>query len=253
MAKTKSKFDIEQLRRAGEIAAQIVERLSQELKPGVSAGELNRMSGELCKEYGVEPAFFGYQDYKYFICIAVNDEVVHAIPYDTKIFQEGDLVKLDFGVKYRGYYSDHCRTFAVGSVNEIHERLLKVGEEATMNAVALCKTGNRIGDLSYAMQSTAEKAGFSVVKMYIGHGIGKKLHEDPEVPAFGQPGTGPMLQEGMVICVECQVCEKKADITHDRDGWTSRTKDGGYVVMFEHMVSITEQGPDILTLLPSVA
>jgi len=253
MAKTKSKFDIEQLRIAGGIAAQIVERLSHELKTGVSAGDLNRMSGELCREYGVEPAFYGYQGYEYNICIAVNDEVVHAIPYDTKVFQDGDLVKLDFGVKYRGYYSDHCRTFAIGSLSSLHKKLLQAGEDATMNAVALCKAGNRIGDLSHAMQSAAETAGFSVVRMYIGHGIGKKLHEEPEVPAFGEAGTGPILQEGMVICVECQVCEKKADITHDRDGWTSRTKDGGYVVMFEHMVNVTSHGPDVLTLLPSAA
>lgn len=251
MAKTKSKFDIDQMRIAGEIAARIVERLSHELKPGVSAGDLNRLSAEMCREYGVEPAFLGYQDFQYNICIAVNDEVVHGIPYDTKVFQDGDLVKLDFGVKYRGYYSDHCRTFSIGKVSELHQKLMIVGEQATLNAVALCKTGNRIGDISHAMQSTAENAGFSVVKMYIGHGIGKKLHEDPEVPAFGQAGTGPTLQEGMVICVECQVCEKKADITHDRDGWTSRTKDGGYVVMFEHMVHITSQGPDVLTQLPA--
>ncbi len=250
MAKTKSHFDLEQLRKAGQMAAEIVERLSQEVLPGVSAGAIDRLAGDLCREYGVEPAFLGYQGYAYNICIAVNDEVVHAIPYEDKIFSEGDLVKLDFGVKYNGYFSDHCRTFAVGNISSLHEELLQAGKAATMNAVALCKTGNRIGDLSYAMQSTAEAAGFSVVKMYIGHGIGKKLHEEPEVPAYGNPGTGPILQQGMVLCVECQVCEKQADVVHDRDGWTSRTKDGGYVVMFEHMVHVTDDGPEILTLLP---
>lgn len=251
MARTKSKFDIEQLRIAGGIAAQIVERLSHELKPGVSAGELNTAAGQMCREFGVEPAFLGYQDYKYNICIAVNDEIVHAIPHDAKIIREGDVVKLDFGVKYRGYYSDHCRTFIVGEGSDIHKRLVAVGLAAVENAVALCKTGNRIGDLSYAMQSTAEQSGFTVVKMYVGHGIGKKLHEEPEVPAFGKAGTGPILQEDMVICVECQVCEKGNAVLHDRDGWTSRTKDGGFVSMFEHMVRVTSQGPDVLTTIPN--
>lgn len=249
MSKIKSSFDIEQMRVAGRTAAEIVEALRPMVVPGVSAAVIDAEAFRLCGERGVEPAFLGYQGFPNSVCISVNDEVVHGIPSPRKVFQEGDLVKLDFGVKYRGYYSDHCRTFGVGKIAPVHEKLIAVGEQATLNAVALVQEGNRIGDLSHAMQSTAEQAGFSIVRTYIGHGIGKKLHEEPEVPAFGEAGTGPFLQENMVICVECQVCEKGYEIVHDRDGWTSRTKDGGYVVMFEHMVRVTQEGPDILTSL----
>lgn len=237
------------MRIAGRLAAQIVQELSTLVKPGVSAAEVDKRAAQLCAENGVEPAFLGYQGFPNSICISVNDEVVHGIPYQSKVFAPGDLVKLDFGVKYRGYYSDHCRTFGVGQLTPVHQRLIAVGEQATLNAIKLAKSGNRIGDVSFAMQSTAEAAGFSVVRTYIGHGIGKRLHEEPEVPAFGEPGTGPFLQANMVICVECQVCEKGYEINHERDGWTSRTKDGGYVVMFEHMVRITDDGPEILTQL----
>lgn len=249
MSRIKSKFDIDQLRIAGRIAAEIVEALSHELHEGVSALDIDARAAQLCREHGVEAAFLGYDGYPNSICIAVNDEVVHAIPHAEKIFRDGDVVKLDFGVKYRGYYSDHCRTFAIGKLSDVHQRLIKAGQEATDNAVALCRAGTHIGDVSHAMEATAEAAGFDVVRMYIGHGIGKRLHEEPEVPAFGKPGSGVVLQENMVICVECQVCEHSGDVKHDRDGWTSRTKDGGYAVMFEHMVRVTADGPDVLTKL----
>ncbi len=249
MATIHSKFALDQIRMAGRMAAEIVESLSHQLEPGVSADWIDQEARRLCRERGVEPAFLGYQGFPGAICLSVNDEVVHGIPAAQKILAVGDLVKLDFGVKYNGYYSDHCRTFAVGQVSPIHQKLLTIGQAATNNAVKLVRPDNRIGDLSWAMQSTAEEAGFSVVRLYIGHGIGKHLHEDPEIPAFGRPGTGPTLHPDMVICVECQVCEKGYAITHDRDGWTSRTKDGGYVVMFEHMVHITAGDPEILTKL----
>jgi methionyl aminopeptidase len=249
VSKIKSTYDLEQMRVAGRVAAEIIEALGKLVQPGVSAAKLDEEAAKLCERHGVEPAFLGYQGFPNSICISVNDEVVHGIPYASKVFAEGDLVKLDFGVKYRGYYSDHCRTFGVGKLTPVHQKLLAVGEAATLNAVKLVKTGNRIGDVSHEEQATAEAAGFSVVRTYIGHGIGKKLHEEPEVPAFGEPGTGPHLQENMVICVECQVCEKGYEIIHERDGWTSRTKDGGYVVMFEHMVRVTDDGPEVLTMV----
>ncbi len=247
MAQVKNEYDIKNMRYAGHVTAEIVDKLGHMIKPGVSAGDLEQAAQDLCKEYGVTPAFQEVPGYSWGTCISVNDEAVHSIPYDTKVFAEGDLVSVDFGVKYNGYYSDHCRTFAVGEVTEEHARLLKVGEAATANAVQLAKAGNRVGDLSYAMQSTAEEAGFSVVKTYVGHGIGKKLHESPEIPAFGRAGTGIELKENMVICVECQVCVGSDQLTHDRDGWTTRTKDGGYAVMFESMVRVGANGPDILS------
>lgn len=247
MAQVKNDFELKQLRYAGHVTAEIVRALGAMIKPGVSAGDLERAAWELCHHHGVTPSFVDVPGYDYATCISVNDEVVHSIPYDSKIFAEGDLVKVDFGVKYNGYYSDHCKTFAVGAVSPLHQELLKVGEAATANAVKLAIDGNRIGDLSFAMQATAEEAGFSVVTTYVGHGIGKKLHESPEIPAFGDPGTGPFLQENMVICVECQVCEKSANLIHERDGWTTRTKDGGYAVMFESMVRVGKKSPEILS------
>ena len=250
MSKIKSQYDVQQMRISGRIAAEIVQQLSTELRVGQSAGEVDQRARELCAQNGVKPAFLGYQGFSGAICISVNDEVVHGIPYDTKIFAEADLIKLDFGVIYNGYYSDHCRTFPVGKITDQQKQLLAAGEAATLNAVSLAKVGNRIGDLSHAMQSTAESAGFSVVRSYVGHGIGKKLHEEPEVPAFGEPSTGPFLQENMIICIECQVCEGSAEIIHDKDGWTSRTKDGEDCVMFEHMVRITVGEPEVLTALP---
>lgn len=247
MARTKSQYDIQQLRHAAHIAARVVDALGALVQPGVSAAELEAKAREICQEEGVVSSFYQYEGYPYYTCISVNDEVLHAMPHESKVFQEGDLVKVDFGVKYNGYCSDHCRTFAAGKISEAHARLLQVGEAATANAVRLVKAGGRIGDLGHAMQSTAEDAGFSIVKMYVGHGIGKKLHEPPEVPAFGTAGTGEVLQENMVICVECQVCEKSEDLEQDRDGWTVRTRDGGYSVMFESMVLVTKHGVEILS------
>ncbi len=248
MGQVKNEFELKQLRYAGHVTAQIVAELGSMIAVGVSAGDLERRAWELCKEHGVTPCFIDVPGYKYATCISVNDEVVHSIPYDTKIFGEGDLVKIDFGVKFNGFYSDHCRTFAVGNISPVHARLLEAGEAATANAVKLAVDGGRIGDLSFAMQATAEDAGFSVVTTYVGHGIGKKLHESPEIPAIGEPGTGAFLKENMVICVECQVCEKSAQLVHERDGWTTRTKDGGYSVMFESMVRVGKKAPEILSV-----
>lgn len=249
MSRQKSKYDIEQMRIAAQITAQIVAELGEMIEPGVSAYDLEERARERCRQEGVVPAFLGYEGYDYALCISVNDEVVHAFPTPDKIFKEGDVVSVDFGVVRNGYYSDHCQTFAVGELSEVHARLLEVGRQAVENAIKLTRVGKRIGDVSHAMQSTAESAGFSIVVNYVGHGIGKDLHESPEVPAFGTPGTGIKLTKDMVLCVECQVCEKSAQLKHDRDGWTARTVDGGYAVMFEHMVHVVDGEPDVLTRL----
>lgn len=250
MGMIKNSFEVEQLRTAGRISGQIVFELSKMVQPGVSALEVDARAWELCKEHGVEPTFYGYEGYKYATCISVNDEVVHSLPTANKIFAEGDLVKIDFGARYNGYCADHCRTFAVGKITEAHKRLLEVGRAATFNAVAAARLGNTIGDISWQMQNTAQAAGFDVVKMYVGHGIGKKMHEPPEVPAFGEAGTGISLQENMVICVECQVIEGSDQVLHDADGWTTRTKDGGWAVMFEQMIRITKDEPEVLSIWP---
>jgi len=249
MAKQKSKYDIEKLTELASLTAKLVDEIGDLVKPGVTAMDLENFALEKCQEEGVEPAFLGYEGYKYALCVSVNDEVVHALPTADKVFKVGDVVSVDFGLKLNGYYSDHCRTFPVGKLKPQHQRLLQVGEQAVLNAIKQAKIGNKIGDLSYQMQSTAESAGFSVVSTYVGHAIGKKLHESPEIPAIGKPGIGETLQENMVLCIECQVCENSAQLIHDQDGWTTRTVDKGYSVMFEHMVLITPNGPRILTKL----
>jgi methionyl aminopeptidase len=249
MGKRKSRYDLDQMRIAAMITAQIVDELGQMVKPGANAAELEERARQRCREEGVEPAFLGYDDYEFALCLSVNDEVVHALPTVDKVFVEGDVVSVDFGVKWKGYYSDHCRTFAVGQLSPVHQKLLDIGEQAVNNAIPFARSGGYIGDISHAMQSTAEQAGFSIVTNYVGHSIGKHLHESPEIPAFGEPGTGQTLEKDMVICVECQVCEKSASLRHDRDGWTARTVDGGYSVMFEHMVHVTDGDPEILTRL----
>jgi methionyl aminopeptidase len=247
MSLVKSSYDVTQLRKSGEITAFIVNELGKMVKPGLSCAEFDRRARELCAEQGVRPAFLGLYDFPAAICVSVNDEVVHSIPHATKVLAEGDVVKLDFGVIYNGYFSDHCRTFPVGKISAIHQKLLEAGQAATDTAVQKAVAGNRIGDVSAAMWGTAEAAGFSIVTDYEGHGIGKKLHELPEIPTFSEAGTGMVLQENMVICVECQVCEKSAKLIHDRDGWTARTKDGGYAVMFERMIRVTKGQPEVFT------
>jgi len=249
MNRTKSQYDLQQMRIAATITAQIVDEIGKMIKPGVTAADLEQHARLRCQQEGVVPAFLGYEGYQYALCVSVNDEVVHALPTPDKVFKEGDVVSVDFGVIRNKYYSDHCRTFPVGNLSPIHERLLEIGKQAVDNAVWLAVAGNKIGDLSHAMQSTAEQAGFSIVKYYVGHSIGKKLHESPEIPAFGLAGKGLPLEKDMVICVECQVCEKGAELEHDRDGWTARTTDGGYSVMFEHMVHVQNGEPEILTKL----
>lgn len=249
MSRTKSSYDLQQMRVAARAAAEIVAELGKMAVPGATAGQIEARARELCQKHGVEPNFLGYQGYEYATCISVNEEAVHAFPLESKVFQEGDLVSIDFGTRFNGYNSDHCRTFAVGEPTPKHKKLLEVGEAAVENAIKQAMIGKRIGDISAAMQQTAEQAGFSIVKQYIGHGIGKKLHEWPEVPAFGEPGTGPALEANMVICVECQVCELSDELVTGKDGWTASTKDGGFAVMFEHMVCITPGGPEVMTRL----
>lgn len=249
MARTNSKYDLAQLERLASITAAIVEELGQMVVPGVSADQLEQRAQELCRENGVKPSFQGYMGYQYALCLSVNDEVVHAFPTPDKVFQEGDVVSVDFGVTSKGYNSDHCRTFAVGKLSDVHQRLLKTGEEAVLKAITKARAGHHIGDVSNVMETTAKEAGFDIVTNYVGHGIGKKLHESPEIPAFGNPGTGPKFQKDSVVCIECQVTEGSSALKHDRDGWTARTKDGGYAVMFEHMVQITDGNPRILTQL----
>ena len=245
MILTKAK-DEKILRDGASISVEILEELSKDIREGVTTLEIDNKAGYLCKEYGVQPAFKRVEGYNYNTCISVNDVAVHGIPNDVPL-KKGDLISVDFGIIYKGMYTDHCWTWSVGNPNKDNEVLLKAGREAVENAIPYAIAGNHTGDLGYQMESAAKKYGFNIIKMFVGHGIGKTLHDVPDIPAYGKPGKGALLVNGMVICIECQVVNDNGDVKIDNDGWSARTKNGGNSVMFEYMVIVGKDSPTVLT------
>lgn len=244
----KSKREIEIMRQGGIILNRILENLIENVKEGVKASLLNSLAEKLMEEYNVLPAFKNYRGYPYSVCVSVNDEVIHGFPKEDKIFKEGDLVSIDIGIKYKDYYLDMAYTVPVKNVTEEERKLLDVGEKTLYQAIKEAKIGNRVGNISNTIETNATKNGYSVVKAYIGHGVGRKLHEEPEVPNFGPKENGPFLKEGMTIAIEPMICLGSGEVYVDKDGWTVKTKDKKSSVHFEHSVAITENGPLILTL-----
>lgn len=244
----KSAAEIEKLRRSGRIVREILEEMRTVVKPGVSTLDLEKVAAGRVQDYGVTPAFKGYRGYPCCLCASVNQEIVHGIP-SKRILQKGDIVSLDMGVIADGYYGDSALTVGVGEISEPLRRLLSVTEESLRCAISKARLGNRLGDISAAVQQHAEKAGFSVVKEFVGHGIGRALHEEPQVPNFGRPGHGPLLREGMVLAIEPMVNAGGPDVRVLEDKWTAVTADGACSAHFEHMVAVTRNGPDVLTEL----
>ena len=242
----KSRSEIEKMRKSNAIVAVILEELRKKIRPGVKTIELDRLSEELALKKGARPAFKGYRGYPYSLCASVNSEVVHGMPSDKEL-KEGDIVSLDFGILNDGYYGDAAVTVPVGEITPAAKRLLRVTEESLYRGIAEVKAGNRIGDISAAIQGHVEAAGYSVVRDLVGHGIGKSLHEDPQVPNYGTSGRGVELKPGMVFAIEPMVNEGTYRVEILRDGWTVVTADGKLSAHFEHTVAITESGPDILT------
>lgn len=242
----KSAAEIEKLRRSGRIVREILEEMRAAVKPGVSTLDLEHLAEQRVRDYGVKPAFRGYRGYPCCLCASVNQEIVHGIP-SKRVLQNGDIVSLDMGVIADGYYGDSAITAPVGEISEPLQRLLKVTEESLRCAISKARMGNRLFDISAAVQQHAEKAGFSVVREFVGHGIGRELHEEPQVPNFGRPGHGPLLKEGMVLAIEPMVNAGGPDVRVLDDKWTAVTADGAYSAHFEHMVAITRNGPDVLT------
>jgi methionyl aminopeptidase len=237
-------------RKAAQISTEIMAQLRDALKPGLYPIELDTLAGELCKKNKVLAAFKGVvqsgNTYHHNSCISVNDEILHGIPSDKRALQVGDLVKVDFGIIYQGLFTDHCFTVAIGKATPQDEKLLRVGREAVLKAVDLAVTGTRTGDLGFMMHKTATRAGFDVLKQYIGHGIGTTLHNEPEIPAWGKKGRGELLKKNMVICVEAQVVAGTDETYTDKNGWTIKSADGANGVMFEYMVRVDDE-PEILT------
>jgi len=235
------------LKKASEISLTILKQLGEELREGVTGLEIDREAGFLCKKYKVKPAFKRVEGYNFNTCISVNDVAVHGVPKDTP-FKKGDLVSIDFGIYYRDIYTDHCWTWSIGEPTAENKKLLKAGRAAVENAVNKAVVGNRTGDLGYEMEKEAKKNGYNTLRMFVGHGIGKVLHDEPEILAYGKKGTGELLEDGMVLCVECQVVDDVNGVEIDEeDGWSARTENGGNSVMFEYMIIVRQDKPEILT------
>jgi len=248
----KSRDDLERMRRAGQIVAEVLERLQAEVKPGVTTLDLDRIAEEMTRKRGAVPAFKGYRVgtrvFPASLCVSINEEVVHGIPA-SRALKEGDIVGLDFGVVAEGYYGDAAVTVPVGKIAPQAQHLLDATRESLWQGIRTIKVGNRLGDLSHAIQRYAESAGLSVVREFVGHGIGRQLHEEPQVPNFGEPGRGRLLREGMVLAIEPMLNLGEPGVMVKDDGWTAVTRDGSLSAHFEHSVAITAEGPVVLTRL----
>lgn len=247
MISIKTKKEIEIMREGGRILAAILEDAKNFTKPGVTTMEIDKYVGRLCLRYKVKPAFKGYLNFPANIITSINDEIVHGLPSDKKIVKEGDLVSLDFGVLYKGFYTDAAISFGVGEIGLLEKRLIEVVENSFFEGVKKVKDGAYLGDVSYEIQKYIENMGFSVIRCLAGHGIGTNIHEEPTIPNFGKKKTGPILEEGMTLAIEPMIAEKSYELEIDPDGWTYRTVDGGMSAHFEHTIVVTKKGYEILT------
>lgn len=247
----KTKEDIEKLRKGGKIAHRILRQVAKMVKPGISTWELNQEAERLIKEAGAKPAFKGFgpknNPYPAALCTSVNSVVVHGIPSKKDILEEGDIVTLDIGIIYEGMYTDTAISVGVGKISERDKKLIESTEKALEAAIKKAKVGNRLGDLGHAAQEVIEKAGFSVIRDLVGHGVGYGVHEDPMVPNYGKPGTGMVLKEGMVLAIEPMAAEGHYDLYFYPDDWVIGTADESKAAHTEHTVAITKAGPEILT------
>jgi len=241
--------EIEKIRVACQIVARILAEVSEKVKPGVTTFELDKLSEKLAKKQKAKPAFKGYRGYPYSLCTSVNAEVVHGLPSKTRVLNEGDIISLDFGVVKDGYYGDAAVTLPVGKVSEEAMALIEVTREALYRGIAKADPRHRLFDISHAIQSYVESHGFSVVREFVGHGIGRSLHESPQIPNFGKKGHGVRLKPGMVLAIEPMINQGVHEVEILADNWTAVTKDGKLSAHFEHTIAITEDGPEILTEL----
>lgn len=247
MVYLRDRREIEAIRAAARLVAETLDMLGREARPGVTTAELDRLAETFIRDRGGRPAFKGYRGFPATICPSVNEEVVHAIPGPRRL-AEGDLVGVDVGVEMGGYYGDSARTFAVGRIGEESERLMQATRDALMAGIAQARGGNRVGDISHAIQTEVERHGFSIVRSLVGHGIGREMHEEPPVPNFGPPDRGPRLMVGQVLAIEPMVNAGGSDVVTQADGWTVVTKDGSRSAHFEHTVAIGSDGPEILSV-----
>jgi methionyl aminopeptidase len=244
----KSLQEITKMEVANRIVAEILEGVKEKVQPGIETRELDELAEELCRQRRVQPAFKGYRGYPRSICVSVNEEVVHGIPGPRRL-KAGDLVSLDFGVKYDGYYGDAAITVGVGTVSEKAKALMAATEKSLYAGIARVKAGKRLSDISHAVQTVVEDAGFGVIRDFVGHGIGRSLHEDPQIANFGPPDRGPTMQVGMTFAIEPMTSMGSWKVRILDDGWTAVTEDGSCAAHFEHSVAVTEDGVLILSRL----
>jgi methionyl aminopeptidase len=249
----KSREEIEKMRAAGRLVASVLDAVTRKAAVGVTTRELDELAESIVRDSGAVPAFKGYQPdfikcgpFPATLCTSINDEVVHGIP-DDRLLEEGDLLSIDTGVELEGYFGDAAVSIVIGRGQPDVLRLLEVTQRALAAAIALCWPGNRLSDLSHSVQELVESEGYSVVRRFVGHGIGTSMHEDPPVPNYGEPGTGPVLKPGMVLAIEPMVNVGAFEVTSSPDCWQVYTKDGSLSAHFEHTIAVTQDGPDVLT------
>jgi methionyl aminopeptidase len=244
----KSQNEIDRIRKASQIVARTLNFLESHVQPGITTRELDQIAESEIRKAGAIPAFKGYRGFPATLCVSINEEVVHGIPADRKL-KEGDIVGLDLGCIWDGFYGDAAKTYPVGEISEEAKQLLETTENSLMIGIDQARVGNRIGDIGYAVQTLAESKGYSVVRDFVGHGIGRNLHEDPQVPNYGTRGQGPRIKAGMVLAIEPMVCQGRADVEVLADNWTAVTRDGSLAAHFEHSIAITDNGPEILSVV----
>jgi methionyl aminopeptidase len=243
----RSQSELERMRAAGRLVGEVLNELAAHVQPGVSTGDLDALAEKRIRQAGATPAFKGYHGYPGSICASINDEVIHGIPSGRRLLQPGDVISLDVGAALDGYFGDSAMTLPVGQVSEDAATLLRVTEESLYKAIEQVRPGSRVSDIGHAVQQHVEAYGFSVVREFVGHGIGQQMHEEPQVPNYGEPGRGPRLVEGMVLAIEPMVNAGKPAVKILTDGWTAVTRDGSLSAHFEHTVAVTAGEPWILT------
>jgi len=244
----KSANELEKMRVAGRMVAEVLAIMKERIAPGITTIELDRLAEAECKKRKAKPAFKGYGGFPYAICASPNEKVVHGFP-DNQPLQEGEILSIDFGILYDGYHGDSAFTMPVGKIDEKTEFLLKITEESLLKGIEASVVGGRLSDISNAVQTHVEKEGFSVVREFVGHGIGSKLHEAPQIPNYGPKGQGPRLKAGMTLAIEPMINVGRPGVKVLEDGWTAVTIDGELSCHFEHTMAVTENGPEILTAL----
>ena len=244
----KSDSEIDLMRESGKVTGFILKELENFIKPGLSTADVDRFVEDTIRRNGMIPTFKGYGGFPASACVSINEEVVHGIPSKKRILREGDIVSVDVGSTYKGYVSDAARTYPVGEVSDMAKKLMKATKDSFFAGLEFCKVGYRLSDISHAIQVKAESEGFSVIRDFVGHGVGQKMHEDPQIPNFGRPGRGPRLAKGMVFAIEPMICEGTYDVMTLSNDWTVVTLDGKLSAHYENPVVITDGEPELLTL-----